>query len=977
MTEDAIYEIAAGKENIAERAAYLDEACAGDTALRMRIEQRLAAREESAEGPTLDTTAVSYKSHGATPESEPVSRAAGTSKEGPGSLIGPYKLLHAIGAGGMGMVYLAEQQYPVRRQVALKIIKQGMDSERVIARFEAERQALALMDHPNIAKVFDANTTDSGRPYFVMELVKGVPITRYCDENRLTVRERLELFVPVCQALQHAHQKGIIHRDIKPSNVMVSLYDGKPVPKVIDFGIAKATGQGEAEETMFTQVGVVIGTLEYMSPEQAEPSALDIDTRSDIYSLGALLYELLTGVTPLASANLREAAYLEMLRRIREDEPLSPSSRLSQSKETLLTTSERRKTDPGRLPKLLQGELDWIVMRALEKDRTRRYETASGFARDIERYLNGDPVEAGPPSATYRLRKFASKNRVLLGTTAAFAALLILGAIVSTWQAVRARRAEKAATVARDRADTEAATSKAVTDFLQNSLLAQASTEEQSGLDAKPDPDVKVRTLLDRAAAGISGKFAAQPLVEAGIRSTIGNAYRSLHLIPQAKEQWQKSYDLSLKYRGEDDPETLIALSNLAVIKEEEGDIEESLKIREKVYADMNRVLGPEDHRTLTAMQTLGVGYLFHGDYAKSEPLLKKAYEIQMRTLGPDNIETLDTSDSLITLYRYEGKFKEAEPYAVKGLDSYRRMYGPDHPFMLREMYGMAVVDMGEEKYPEAEALLLQVAEGNKKLLGEDHPNSLSTMQTLARLYDKEGRAAEAMAIREKLYTTYVRVEGPDHPHTLVAESELAQGYEHNGNLSKAESLHKDVIVRQSRKLGPDHPQTLTSMANLAYMYETHNRYVEGLALEIKMHELSSKRFGPDYPITISTNSMIGKDYLAMKQYAKAEPPLREALASSLKVNPEGWKRYNTESLLGAALLGQKRYADAEPLLISGYEGMKKQEAKLPSGAKPFLKENGERIVELYKAWGKPDKATEWQQKLKAAMPAPSTEAAK
>src|SRR5580704_5953314 len=326
MNEESIFAAAMGKANVAERAAFLDEVCGGDAGLRARIEQRIAAAEKTALAATMDPGSGETSDATSDPSFKAFSVAG--SKEGAGSLIGPYKLAQPIGAGGMGMVYLAEQQYPVRRQVALKIIKQGMDTEQVIARFEAERQALAMMDHPNIAKVFDANTTDSGRPYFVMELVKGVPITRYCDSNRLTVRERLELFVPVCQAIQHAHQKGIIHRDIKPSNVLVAIYDGKPVPKVIDFGIAKATGQSLTGETVFTQVGAVIGTLEYMSPEQAESSSLDIDTRSDIYSLGALLYELLTGVTPLASAQLREAAYLEMLRKIREDEPLSPSSRL-------------------------------------------------------------------------------------------------------------------------------------------------------------------------------------------------------------------------------------------------------------------------------------------------------------------------------------------------------------------------------------------------------------------------------------------------------------------------------------------------------------------------------------------------------------------------------------------------------------------------------------------------------------------------
>src|SRR5271163_727984 len=626
MTEDSIFEKAAGIAGVEERAAFLDQACSGDAALRKRLEERLAAPEsrifqgENFPANTLGAGGgADYTNSGST-----LDTATASSREGAGSLIGPYKLMQPIGAGGMGMVFLAEQQYPVRRQVALKIIKQGMDTEQVIARFEAERQALALMDHPNIAKVLDAGTTDSGRPYFVMELVKGVPITKYCDTNRLTVRERLELFVPVCQAIQHAHQKGIIHRDIKPSNVLVASYDDKAVPKVIDFGIAKATGAGLSEQTVYTQLGAVIGTLEYMSPEQAESTSLDIDTRSDIYSLGALLYELLTGSTPMESAEFRKAAYLEILRKIREDEPPSPSTRLNQSKETITTTSEQRKTDPGRLPKLLQGELDWIVMKALEKDRTRRYETANGFARDIERYLSGDPVEAGPPSATYRLKKFANKNRALIGTAVAFAALLILGVVVSTWQAIRARRAEKVATAERDRADAEAATSKAVTDFLQNSLLSQASAQQQSGLNEKPDPDVKVRTLLDRAAATIGGKFAGQPLVESNVRGTIGTAYRDLNLLAESEQQYQKAYDMSVKYRGPEDPDTLVALGNLGSLKDSQGKYQEAIKIGEKVYEATRRVLGPENPRTIVTMQTLAVFYLKTDGYDKAEPLLKK-----------------------------------------------------------------------------------------------------------------------------------------------------------------------------------------------------------------------------------------------------------------------------------------------------------------------------------------------------------------
>jgi serine/threonine protein kinase/Flp pilus assembly protein TadD len=441
VNEESLFQLALQQPDAAARAAFLDQACADQPQLRARLEKLLQAHDAPAGLFDQPAVAAATSDHVAPGQwIDPAAAPALT--EGPGSRIGPYKLLQQIGEGGMGTVWMAEQEQPVRRKVALKIIKPGMDSRQVIARFEAERQALALMDHQNIARVLDAGTTAGGRPYFVMELVKGVPINKFCDEQHLTPRERLELFVPVCQAIQHAHQKGIIHRDVKPSNVLVTLYDGKPVPKVIDFGVAKAIDQRLTERTLFTQLGQVVGTLEYMSPEQAELNQLDIDTRSDVYSLGVLLYELLTGTTPLERQKLRSAAFAEMLRMIREEEPPRPSTRLSASGDKLPTISAQRKTEPAKLAKLVRGELDWIVMKALEKDRGRRYETANGFARDIQHYLADEPVEACPPSRAYRLRKFARKNRNALVTAGAFVLLLVAATAVSAWQAIRATRAE-------------------------------------------------------------------------------------------------------------------------------------------------------------------------------------------------------------------------------------------------------------------------------------------------------------------------------------------------------------------------------------------------------------------------------------------------------------------------------------------------------------------------------------------------------
>jgi serine/threonine protein kinase len=477
--------------------AFLDRACAGCPALRCQVEALLGAHRE------VGTAQHRKLAEGAEPS--PVATIdLPQATEAPDAVIGPYKLVEQIGEGGMGAVWMAQQTEPVRRLVAVKLIKAGMDSKQVIARFDAERQALALMDHPNIARVLDAGTTDAGRPYFVMDLVKGVPITRYCDEHHLTPRQRLGLFIPVCQAVQHAHQKGIIHRDLKPGNVLVALYDGKPVPKVIDFGVAKAAGQPLTDKTLVTGFGAIVGTLEYMSPEQAEVNQLDIDTRSDIYSLGVLLYELLTGSPPFTKKDLEKAGLLETLRVIREQEPTKPSKKLSTAN-GLPTLAANRGTEPAKLTRLVRGELDWIVLKALEKDRNRRYETASAFAADVERYLADEPVLACPPSAWYRFGKFARRNRAQLALAVALGLLLAVGGAFGWYSDRQAtqRRAEADRRAARTEREVTAALAELAAlldrggDEIQNpprwrlTLGAARSAHWRAGaaLEAGPAPD--------------------------------------------------------------------------------------------------------------------------------------------------------------------------------------------------------------------------------------------------------------------------------------------------------------------------------------------------------------------------------------------------------------------------------------------------------------------------------------------------------
>jgi len=521
-----IFSEAYKKKTPQERMDYLQNACGDETDLRAEVESLLKAyddREGFLEAPILDTD---------------MTLGDTLVSEGSGTVIGRYKLLEQIGEGGMAVVYMAEQEKPIRRKVALKIIKLGMDTKSVIARFEAERQALAMMDHPNIAKVLDAGATDTGRPYFVMELVKGASITEFCDANNLSTQERLELFICVCQAVQHAHQKGIIHRDIKPTNVMVTLHDGVPIPKVIDFGIAKATNQRLTEKTLFTRYAHMIGTPAYMSPEQAEMSGLDIDIRTDLFSLGTLLYELLTGSPPFESEYLLSKGYEEMQRIIRKEEPTRPSTKLSTLGEARIDVAKYRNTSPEALEKLIRDDLDWVVMKTLEKDRNRRYDSVSEFATDIKRYLNNEPVLAGPPRTLYRIKKFIQRRRGLVSATIAVVATLLLGLIVTAVMYVRAEQAREE--------------TQTVTDFLTNELLASVYPEKAKG------QEVTVRHILEAASENLESKFEARPLIEAKIRHTLGLTYDKMGDYEAADVHLKRALQIRSEQLGEDDPSTLV-----------------------------------------------------------------------------------------------------------------------------------------------------------------------------------------------------------------------------------------------------------------------------------------------------------------------------------------------------------------------------------------------------------------------------------
>jgi tetratricopeptide (TPR) repeat protein len=755
---------------LAERAAWLERECGADAELKCRVEMMLAAHDSPQT--ILDHLAPVA---GLTPGAD-ADFALGAVEAPPVAgcerattvVAGRYKLIQEIGEGGMGTVWMAQQTEPVKRLVAVKLIKAGMDSRHVIARFEAERQALALMEHPNIARVLDAGT-EEGRPFFVMELVKGVPITRYCDEHRLTPRERLELFLPVCQAIQHAHQKGIIHRDLKPANVLVAQYDGRPVPKVIDFGIAKAIGQQLTEQTLVTGFGAVVGTLEYMSPEQAELNQLDIDTRSDIYSLGVLLYELLTGSTPLSRKRLQEAAILEVLRLIREEEPPRPSTRLSTTEE-LPSVAASRGLEPRRLSGLVRGELDWLVMKALEKDRNRRYDSASALGADVERYLRDEPVLACPPGAGYRLRKLARRHRGKLAAAAVMLALLLAGTAVSTWQAVRATRAEREtgdalALVTAEQGRTEAA--------LAAETEAQGRTRE--ALDALTDDVVKVLLARQPELAETEKAFLRKVL---GFYETFTrqSGHSAEGRLLRAKGYFKVAY-----------------LHNLL------GNPHEAVASYRQAEALLQRLAdefpGDPGHRHKLGSTEGNLGELL-GDIGKpreAEECFRRALDLWKKLVEqfPGQAEyRLDLAHGygdLGVLLGSEERFADAERAYRQALALEEKLVeeagsGPEcRRLLARTRSGMGQLLRKLERYPEAEKVLRQAVSAQEKVLQEfpaprsrgelaDSYLSLGIVLTERRKKTQaEGFLRRGLELRKKLHE--------DFPKVLLYRLRLAHGY--------------------------------------------------------------------------------------------------------------------------------------------------------------------------------------------------------
>jgi non-specific serine/threonine protein kinase/serine/threonine-protein kinase len=704
--------------------------------------------------------------------------------------IGPYRILGLLGEGGMGVVYEAMDTGPVRRRVAVKVIRAGFASRDVLARFDAERQALALMDHGGIAKVLQAGTTADGQPYVVMELVKGVPLTQYCDVHRLTTNQRIDLFIAVCLAVQHAHQKGVIHRDLKPSNVLVVEEDGVPRPKIIDFGIAKAVGQQLTENTLITHAGVALGTAAYMSPEQAESSGLDVDTRTDIYSLGVILYELLVGRLPIEPQVMGYHAFILGLTS-REVRVPVPSDRLVTLGEQRELVARARRTQPDQLRKDLRGDLDWVVLTALEPERSRRYATASALADDLKRVQAHEPVDARPPSTTYRVSKFVRRHRVGVAASAVAVVALAASTIVATVGFVRASRAEV-------RAETEAAAAAEVTDFVVG-LFRVFDPDEPRG--TVPARDITARELLDRGASRAATELSEQPAQQGRILQTIGDAYVSLGLFDEATRQLERALAARTRDVGVDDPS----------------------------LAETHLVLGQAARGS--------------GDYATAERHLQRALELREAAVGPMHADAAQVMAALALVRWRQGRLAEAESLYLRVVLIDDAALEPDDPRLARDLMGLGVIYWSQARYGEAEPYLRRSLEIRERILGPDHADLASVLNNLGATYFMLERYPEALRHYERTRAIYQRTLDPSHPNMASVLNNLGESQWKLGRLDLAEPMLRRALEIKEQRLAPGNPTIAVTLNGLAGVLRDRGAMGEAEAMYRRAFELRIRHY--------------------------------------------------------------------------------------------------------------------------------------
>ena len=840
--EQSLFRTALKLTDPAARAAFLERECRGDAALRRRIDVLLRAYAQV--GNVLDGTAGSDRARGL---------LAGAAAELAGDRIGPYKLLEQIGEGGYGTVWMAEQDQPVRRRVALKIIKLGMDTKEVIGRFEQERQALALMEHPNIARVIDAGATPLGRPYFVMELVRGVKITTYCDEHHLPVTDRINLFIQVCHAVQHAHQKGIIHRDLKPANVLVTVNDGQPVAKVIDFGVAKATQGRLSEATFFTHFDRMIGTPRYMSPEQAEMTSVDVDTRSDIYSLGVILYELLTGLTPLDSATLAAAGLEEVRRLVRDVDAVRPSLRVqSLNGADRTTAAQRRHTESTHLPALLRGDLDWIVMKCLDKDRQRRYDSPNALALDLQQHLGNGVVTARPPTLGYLAGRLIRRHKLAVAASTAVVLSLVAGLAVASYLFVREKAARRRAVTAerdqaRSRQIAEAASAEAVasetkarTAAAKSAQVADFLTEMLKGVGpsvALGRDTTLLREILEKTAGRIATEFKNQPELQAELHSVLADVYNDIGFYARAEAQLRASIALREPLVGPDDAEVATLYSALGTALEMQGHLAQSELAFRRALAARQKAHGPRHAAVTHALTKLAHVLTDQHQQPEAKALFAEAYAARATLMDAPTAERAESIHNLASLAAKQQQFQDAETLLRQSLALRRKLTPADHPDIAAALTQLAYI-----------------------------------LHMLHRLPDAEQTGREALAMHRKLL-------GPEHPDVALVLNNLGVVLHDQGKYPEAETLLREALTIREKRLGPTHAWTLGTLQLLAGTLESQGK--PAAAEELLRRRLSAPdQAGLDEIAKLQLQLRLGANLLVQKRFTQAEPLLLAGHAS-------------------------------------------------------------------------------------------------